>query len=512
MRRSTQKRASPGRARWGKWWWTAAGLSAGAAVAWNGARALRRQQLRERIITRRPEGSRVVVLGAGFAGLKCAEELCRRLPHGPNHEVTLVDRHNYQLFAPLLYHVATGIIDPSHILFPVRSLPHLDGLRFVQSVVRGVDFESRRVLLEDDSLEYDQLVITLGSTTNYFGHEEWARHTFPLKNLGDAIALRNQVITCYERAERLPPGPQRAALLTFVVVGGGATGVELMGALNGLVYGALRRQYPRISPREARLILIEAHDVLLHGFGRDMGRPAYQSLTRRGVDVRLGTSATEVTPDGIRVQSPDQQEFIPSAAVVWAAGVRPVSVVRYLDAPHAPGGRLLVDPYLQVLGQPHVYALGDCAAVPDPTTGGFLPPMAAIAVQQGSAVAETIAARLAGEEPRSFRYRHYGEMISLGRHEALADVFGVRLSGVSAWLLWRAFYLWELMGARNRLGVALDWSFAYFYARETVQLSCVPEWEPEAIVPEEVSPPTGRIIIPVREQPDTEREPVPADD
>lgn len=250
----------------------------------------------------------------------------------------------------------------------------------------------------------------------------------------------------------------------------------------------LYRQYPRVPPRDVRLVLVEATDRLLSQLAGDMGQRAMESLRRRGVDVRTRTRAVALPEGGIVIQSDDRQEFLPARTIVWAAGVRPVPAIARLPLPHDRIGRLIVDPYLQVVGQPGVYAIGDGAAFTDERTGRILPPNAAVAVQQGEALARIIAARLAGDPPTPFRYRHRGELISLGRYDALADIYGIRLDGLPAWLLWRAFYLSTLMGAKNRLGVALDWSFAYFYRRDTAEMQCLPEHEPEPILPAEGLP------------------------
>lgn len=453
-------------------WWFGAGTAVGAALGgYAAARTLeasRRQQRLQRLLARPVPGERqAVILGGGFAGVHCAIRLLQLLPAESGWRVHLVDRHNYFVFTPLLYHAATGLVDPSNVLYPLRAISQAPHYRFREATVLDVDFAARQVLLDDGVLQYDRLVLALGSTTNFFGAEQSLAGALTLKTAGDAIRVRNHVIDAFERADISTDTEERRRLLTFVVVGGGATGVELAGALQGLVRGTLARQYPRIARGEARVILLEAHDQLLRTLPPALARHAAQRLKEQGVQLRLGCAARRVSHDGLETQG---GEWFPSHTVIWAAGVRPAPVADAWQLPRGPGARLEVDNALRVPGQPGVYALGDLAACPDPFTAGIYPPNAATAVRQGTAAAEILCAELLGEEPSPFAYRQEGELVSLGRHEAVAELLGTRLTGLPAWILWRALYLSKLMGFKNRLAVALDWTFAYAYERETVRL------------------------------------------
>lgn len=459
---------------------------AGAAVARTravaAAAAARAESLRG---VEAPNGRNIVVLGAGFGGVTLVTELLRLLPPESGWTVTLVDRHNYHLFTPLLYHAATGLVDPTSILFPVRSLSHAPNFRFREGVIEGVSFEHRLVQLADGELSFDRLVIGLGGTTNFFGAQEQVGDALTLKSAADAISLRNRLIDAYERADVTSDADERRRCLTFVVVGGGATGVELMGAIRGLVYDNLPRQYPRISPSETRLILCEALPQILPGLPPDLATHAREWLRSHGVELRMETPVQRVDRDGLVTR---QGEYLPSRTVVWAAGVKPVPVVGQLDVPRANNGRIEVDEFLQIRSQPDCYALGDAAAMHDPHTGKQFPPSAAVAVQQGKSLAGIVVDRLDGREAQPFRYIHRGELVSLGRHEAVAVVGGVKLTGWPAWITWRAFYLSQLMGFRNRLTVALDWSFAYAYQRDTVRLELPTRTARDELAEEAVAP------------------------
>jgi NADH dehydrogenase len=450
------------------------GLGAVAGAAVGGAAVLKARNASELAARARrlqalpaAQGKNIVILGAGFGGINTAMSLLKQLPAESGWTVTLVDRRNYFLFTPLLYHAATGLVDPTALLFPVRSLSRAENFVFREATVRDIDFKRRLVHLDDGSLPYDYLVLGLGSVTNFFGQEEKVRHALTLKTAADAITIRNRIIDAFERADISADPEERRRHLTLAVVGGGATGVELIGAMRGLVSGTLTHQYPRIRPEEVRLVLLEATAELLPGLPRELADHALRRLRELGVEVRTGCPVHRVDEDGLVT---DSGEFVPSRTVVWAAGVRPQPIADRIEAPKLRGGRIEVDPYLQVPAFPDVYALGDIAAFTHTEDGKPLGPSAAVAVQQGKALARILLARLEGRQPEPFRYEYRGELVSLGRHEAVADLKGVQLTGFPAWVVWRTFYLSQLMGFKNQLTVALDWSFAYLYQRDTVRL------------------------------------------
>lgn len=451
-------------------WLFGLGAVAGAAGAVLAARKLQENRERDALAEKLAlsGGARnIVILGSGFGGINTASRLLERIPAESGCKITLVDRRNYFLFTPLLYHAATGLVDPTHILFPTRALSKEPHYYFREASVTGLDLERKVVHLDDGDLSYDILVIALGSITNFFGQEAKFQDALTLKNLGDSVNVRNRIIDAFERADITEDPEERRACLTFVVVGGGATGVELMGAIRGLIYGTLPRQYPRIRPEEVRLLLFESSPDILPGLPDTLKEDAVRRMRDLGIDLRLGARVATVSDRGISTVNGD--EFA-SRTVVWAAGVRPSPLADQLHVPKLKNGRLDVDPFLEVKGFPGVYAVGDISASQDAETGQPLPPSAAVAVQEAKAVADIIVDRMAGREPAPFRYQHRGELVSLGRHEAVADVFGMRLTGFPAWLVWRAFYLSQLMGFKNQLGVALDWTFAYAYQRDTVRL------------------------------------------
>lgn len=464
-------------------WLFGLGAVAGAAAASVAIAQARRGtlELAERIgrlqLTDAAHGKNIVVLGGGFGGLNTVATLLHRLPPESGWTITLVDRHNYFLFTPLLYHAATGLVDPSNVLFPIRSLSHAENFEFREAAVQDIDLRRQVVHLDDGQLSYDYLVLALGSVTNFFGQDAELRDALTLKTTADAINVRNRLIDAFEHANVATDPEERRRCLTFVVVGGGATGIELAGAIQGLIRGTLARQYPHIRPEESRLIVFEALSEILPGLPRELAHYSEQRLRDLGVDLRLNTPVAQVTADGITLKS---GESIPSHTVIWAAGVKPSPIAAGLNVPKIKNGRILVNEFLQVQECPNCYALGDIAAFLDEADKP-LPPTAAIAVRQGKALAEILAARLEGKQAQPFRYTPVGELVSLGRHEAVADVKGVKVTGFPAWLLWRAFYLSQLMGFKNRLAVALDWSFAYAYQRDTVRL----EVPPSAAEPEE---------------------------
>lgn len=445
----------------------ALGAGMGTAVALSARQASRISRLRQALLAAAPRRRReIVILGGGFAGYHLAHHLLRTLPPGGAYRVTLVDQSNYFLFTPLLYHAASGLVDPTSILFPLRELHDFPHFRFREAVVRGVDSVGKRVVLDDGELKYDRLIIALGSRSNFFGHEEELKGVLPLKAVIDAVRIRNRMLDSFEAAELAGSPEERRRFLTFVVAGGGATGVELVGALNGLCRGTLSRHYPTIDQREVKLILCQGAPQLLPEADSWMRTAALERLRGDGLEVNLGVRVLRV--QGARVEL-SAGRALDAAAVIWTAGVRPAALADELPADRAADGRILVDSSLRVPGLDGIYALGDIAACKG-EDGGFLPPNAAVAVQQAAAAAGIIAMDELGLAAAPFLYRDRGELVSLGKHRALASVAGQRLTGVPAWIVWRSFYLSQLAGMRNRARVALDWTFAYFQEREVVRM------------------------------------------
>ena len=414
------------------------------------------------------QGYHIVIVGAGFGGLTTAIELGNLVGDDPSFEVTLLDRVNFHLFTPMLYQVATGLVEPGHIAYPIRNIAREHGFTFREVNVTGIDLDGRRVVADDGEYPYDALVLAVGSTTNYFGNASIQEHAESLKTLRDAVHIRNRVVDAFERADVETDPEARQALLTFVVVGGGATGVELMGSLRTLIWKGMLQNYPSIDSSDVRLIMAEGSPRVLNGFDPWMSERAAQQLRDMGVDVRVEARVTEVAPEGIQLKDGG---FVSARTVVWAAGVRPSPLTNDLDLPRGKDGRLIVDAHLRAKGRADVYVLGDCAWFPVEEEGGRpAPPNAQTAVRQAPVVARNIVAGVRGSPLQRYHYANEGNLVALGQGAGVAVVKGVRLDGMAAWMLWRGFYLSELMGFRNRLQVLTDWFSAYFVSRDTAKL------------------------------------------
>ena len=406
---------------------------------------------------------RVVVVGGGFAGLQTVRAL-RRAPV----EVTLVDRRNFHLFQPLLYQAATGALTAAEIASPLRGvLKRQRNARVVLGEVEGFDLDRRLVLLgEGAALDYDSLVVAGGATHDYFGHDEW-RHVAPgLKTLEDAIEIRRRILSAFEAAELEDDPARRRAWLTFVVVGGGPTGVELAGQIAEIANDTLRRDFRSIDPRTAQILLVEADDRLLGAFPERLSGRAVRSLERLGVTPILDHLVVGVRPDAVDLQGDHFSRRIPARTVVWAAGVRASGLAGALA--RAGGGavdragRLVVGPDLAVAGHPEVLALGDMVAVHDADGRALgLPGVAPVAMQQGRYAAKAIRARLKERDPGAFRYVDKGNVATIGRLKAVADVRGVPVSGTPAWLLWLFVHLFFLVGLQNRALVLIRWIVSF---------------------------------------------------
>jgi NADH:ubiquinone reductase (H+-translocating) len=391
---------------------------------------------------------RVVIVGGGFGGLQCAKAL-RDEPV----DVLLVDRRNYHLFTPLLYQVASCLLNPSEITAPLRKvLRGAPNVRYRAGDVVGVDFERKRVRLADDDVElpYDYLVLATGSETNYYGNESVQAHALGLKTLGEALQLRNHVLECLERATTATTDDERRRLLTFCIVGGGPTGVEYAGALGELARLILPYEYPEFPPSALRVLLLEGGDRLLPMFVPRLSQYARRELERRGVEVRTDTLVASADDTGVVLHDGTEVE---TATMVWTAGVRPN------DPVHEKPERLSVDDHLRVLGAPDVFAIGDVAAARD-KHGDVLPMVSPPAMQAGRYVARHI---LDGRTRRGFRYRDKGTLATIGRRAAVGQVGPLRFRGFLGWLVWLVVHLFYLIGFENRIRVTLRW--AWYYVR-----------------------------------------------
>jgi len=400
---------------------------------------------------------RVVVIGAGFAGLSTARHLA-----GHPVQVTLVDHHNFHTFQPLLYQVATAGLEPADVAYPVRTIFGREPtITFRHGRALSVDLAARTVALADGAaLEYDRLVVATGATTGFFAVPGAPRHALPLYTLADARRLRNHVLACLEAADARPEDFDGGAP-TFVVVGGGATGVEMAGALVELLDVSVRRDRLRIDPDRTRVVLLEAGDRLLAGFEEDSSRYAAQTLRDRGVDVRLRTPVAEVTAEGARLAD---GTWLRAAAVVWAGGVTvDGTLAASLPTPRGRGGRVTLEPDLSLAGHPEVFVVGDAGAVPrGPGAPEACPQVAQVAMQSGKHAARQILRRQAGEPTTAFAYHDKGLMATIGRHAAVAQLRrGPVLRGTLGWLAWLGLHLVYLIGFRNRLVVLVNWWWRY---------------------------------------------------
>jgi len=394
----------------------------------------------------------VVIVGGGFAGLYAAKALAKAPVR-----VTLVDRRNHHLFQPLLYQVATAVLSPADIAQPIRAiLREQENVTVLLAEVEGVDPERREVILDEGRLRYDFLLLAAGASHAYFGHDEWEPFAPGLKSLEDALEIRRQILVSFEEAEREGDPARRAALMTFVVVGGGPTGVEMAGAIAEIARFALAKDFDRIDPTKARVILLEAADRLLLTFPESLGKKAERELRRLGVEVRFKSAVTGIEPGLVRVG----EESIPAGLVMWAAGVRASPLGRTLGAEVDRAGRVTVGPDLTIPGHPEVFVLGDLAAAKD-AKGDPLPGTAPVAIQQGEYAAAMIGKTLAGQPRPPFRYKDRGNMATIGRNSAVAEIKGLRLSGFVAWLAWAFVHVFNLISFRNRLLVAIQWIWSY---------------------------------------------------
>jgi NADH dehydrogenase len=395
----------------------------------------------------------VVIVGGGFGGLNAARALARRPVR-----VTLLDRRNYHLFQPLLYQVASAALSPADIATPLRSiLRKAANVSVLLAEAETIDLTNRRLVLDQGELGYDALILAAGAGHSYFGHDEWELLAPGLKTLEDALEIRRRVLLAFEAAEREPDGAERRALLTYVIVGAGPTGVELAGALAEIARETIAHDFRAIDPRQARIILLEGGPRILPSFPAPLSLKAESALSKLGVEVRTGSAVTRITPDAVWVGG----EQIRSRAVLWAAGVAASPLARSLGAPLDRAGRVLVEPDLSIPGHPEAFVIGDLAAFIH-QTGQPLPGLAPVAIQQGRAVADNVWRRLRGEPTRPFHYFDKGNMAAIGRAKAVAVMGRLRLWGFPAWLAWLFVHITYLIGFRNRFLVLFEWAWAYF--------------------------------------------------
>ena len=395
----------------------------------------------------------VVIIGGGFGGLSAA----RALRHA-DVRVTLIDRRNHHVFQPLLYQVATATLSPGDIAAPIRwILRGIRNLRVLLANATRIDVAARRIELSDGgSLDYDWLIVATGSRHAYFGHDDWEPNAPGLKTLEDAIAIRRRILIAFERAEREEDVGRQRELLTFVIVGGGPTGVELAGTLAEIARQTLRDDFKNIDTSHARILLVEAGPTILQTFPETLRNAARASLARLGIEVREGVAVTGVDLHGVMIGS----ERVDAGTVLWAAGVAASSLVKTLGVPLDRAGRVVVEPDLSIPGHPEVFVAGDAAAAMQ--DGKLLPGVAQTAMQGARHAAKNILRRLKGQPTTPFVYRDLGSMAIVGRRAAISDLGWIRLSGALAWMAWLFLHIFMLVGFRNRVVVLFEWAMAYF--------------------------------------------------
>lgn len=408
-----------------------------------------------------PGRHRIVIVGGGFGGLYAAKAL-----RGQDVDITLIDRHNYHLFQPLLYQVATGSLSPGEIAAPLRAILRKQrNVRVWLGEAVSIDPTARNLILADGSVPYDSLILACGARNHYFGNDAWAAAAPGLKSLEDAMEVRRKVLYAFEAAERETDPARRHAWLTFAIVGAGPTGVELAGAFAEIAHDTLRSDFRSIHPEEAQIFLVEYADRVLTTFPKNLSAAAEKSLDRLGVRIRTNVKVTEIDQDGVTLSLSGATERLESRTVIWAAGVAPSGFGEILamctGAPLDRQGRVIVEPDLTLAGHPEIFVIGDLAHATDPGSATPLPGVAPVAMQQGAYVAHGIVSRLRGQTVPPFRYHNKGNLAVIGRAAGVADFGWGGFHGVVAWLLWLFVHLMFLAGFQNRLLVFLRWGFQY---------------------------------------------------
>ncbi len=410
-----------------------------------------------------PQRHRVVIVGAGFGGLWAVKHL-----KGAPVDITLVDQRNHHLFQPLLYQVATASLAPSEVAWPIRSkLCDRSDVTTILGTVVGVDPANRIVHLADGgTVPYETLILATGARHGYFGHDEWEAAAPGLKTVEDATAIRSRILLAFEEAERETDPARREALLTFVIVGAGPTGVELAGTIADLAHDTLPREFRAIDTHRTKVLLVEAGPKVLNGYPDDLSDYARRALEKLGVEVSLGAAVTQIERGAVTFG----ERSVKARTIIWAAGVRASPAAEWLDAPADRNGRIIVEPNLSVPGHPEIFAVGDTVAV-KALDGSPVPGIAPAAKQEGAFVAEVIKRRLSAKpEAQPFRYRHEGSLAQIGKRKAVIDFGWLKLRGTIAWWLWGIAHIYFLVGVRSRLSVALNWLWVYTRNQRSARL------------------------------------------
>jgi NADH:ubiquinone reductase (H+-translocating) len=404
----------------------------------------------------------VVIVGAGFGGLEAAKKLAKTPVR-----ITIIDRYNYHLFQPLLYQVAIAGLVPSQIAYPLRWIfRKQSNVNFQMAEVTSIDFASHYVKLEGSVIAYDYLILAVGGQTNFFGMTEVEQHGFQLKNVASAVETRNHLLRMFEEASREVDPERRRALLTFVVVGGGPTGVETAGALAELITHVMAKDYPYLDLSDVRVLLIEAASSLMLAYPDELRKATHNLLRSKNVEILLNTRLLDY--NGMHITLADET-LIPTHTLIWTAGVRSAEITDRLGVPQAPGGRIRVEPTLQLPGHPEVFVVGDAAYLENKNSQP-LPMLATVAQQEARAAAGNLQKILKGETPRPFHYKDPGLLATIGRNAAVARIWGMSFSGFIAWVIWVVLHIYRIIGVRNRLLVLINWAWDYIFYENQVRL------------------------------------------
>jgi NADH:ubiquinone reductase (H+-translocating) len=418
--------------------------------------------------------AKVVVVGGGFGGLTAAKKL-----NIPDIELTLIDRRNYHLFQPLLYQVATAGLSPAEIAVPIRA--ELKGQKNAQVIlanVTDIDLQNKFVLADQKKIPFDFLILACGSKHSYFHNPEWEEHAPGLKTLEQATEIRRRILLAFEQAEIEKDPATQQAYLTFVIVGGGPTGVEMAGAISEIGRHTLQKDFRHIEPRRTRVLLIEAGPRVLSSFAEDLSKKAIADLTALGVQVWTNVRVTEVTPEGVAFE----KDFVRAKTVLWAAGVQPSSLAKKLKCPLDKAGHVLVDKHLNIPGNENVFVIGDmCAAFDD--SGKLLPGLAPVAMQEGAFVARQILLSLRTGQKDTFRYVDKGQMATIGKSKAVVQFGNIHFTGFFAWILWLFIHIYYLIGFKNKFFVFLEWAWSYISFKKGARLIVHKEWRSTSKVP-----------------------------
>ena len=404
----------------------------------------------------------ILILGAGFGGLTAA----KALKNAPV-QITMIDRHNYHLFQPLLYQVAIAGLIPAQIAYPVRTIFRgQKNLTFQMGEVTAIDFDARYIKTDGSVIAYDYLILAAGGQTNFFGIESVKQNAFFIKDIQSAITMRNHLLSQFERASREADADKRRAMLTFVIVGGGPTGVEIAGALAELISHVMRKEYPALDVREARVLLLEAGNALIASYPDELRKATLRLLQGKKVEVMFGATLTDYNGHSVTLADGAQ---IDTNTLIWTAGVKAAEVVETLGVQRAASGRVRTESTLQLPGHPEVYVIGDAAYFED-EKGQPLPMLSTVAIQQGNVVAENIRRAVKGLTQKPFHYKDPGLLATIGRNAAVARIWGLSLSGFIAWLIWVGLHIYRIIGFRNRLVVLINWAWDYFFYDNQVRL------------------------------------------